>query len=439
MGSDMVVALGTATTGERTFFGQNCHRPARETQVLRLQPGRSFSMGEKIRSQFLELPQARKTLTVLGIQPQAHWGYVHGLNEHSLVMGCASLKTNLCCSGPTLLGTDLVRLVLERCGNARQGVDLLTDLVERYGQGLTPGDPELGEADHAFLIADPREAFAVETSGHYWVSQEISRVRALSDVSVVRQDWSRIARGLAGEAITQGWWPADGTKLDFAGALSTTPSGLASGLRRWGRATLLLEEQSGHIDLPFLRRLLGDHYEDTCDETDPLEPGEGPTPLCQHAAPLATSATAGSFVAALETDPERVPVLWCAFGPPCINIYFPIFLAGDLLAPHATRTELRGASLPEYVRGKMQRIASQRETWALARAVVADLQSQLDEETSAFSAEAARLKKRAEIEELRRQTGFFTQHTLEQFDKVMEQIRTTSARSSSKTPAGTPG
>jgi hypothetical protein len=438
MGCDMVVALGNATAAEPALFGQNCHRPLRESQNLRMEPGRDFSLGEKIRTQFLELPQARKTCTVLGIQPQGHWGYLHGLNQHQLVMGCANLRMKLRCPGPALLGTDLVRLVLERCAGARQGVDLLTDLVERHGQGLFSGCPDELEGDHGFLIADPGEAFAVETSGRYWVSQEIYRVRAVSDVSVVRQDWSRIARGLAGEAINLGWWPADGSKLDFAGALRTASGGLASGLRRWGRATLLLEEQHGQLDVPFLRGLLGDHSEDPRYQTDPLEPSDGPMTLCQHSGPASATATSASFVAALHRNPNRVPMLWCAFGPPCLNIYFPIFLTGDLPAPsHGPEAELMARSLPEHVRKQMQKIDSRCE--ARAKAALAGLQGQFDQDTSAFSDEAARLKNRGDLTELHRQASFFMQHTLEQFDKLIEQLDALGARSSARTPAGSHG
>jgi hypothetical protein len=34
------------------------------------------------------------------------------------------------------------------------------------------------------------------------------------------QDWNRISPGLGQHAISQGWWPGDGSKLDFVGALS---------------------------------------------------------------------------------------------------------------------------------------------------------------------------------------------------------------------------
>src|SRR5206468_2566847 len=138
---------------------------------------------------------------------------------------------------------------------AQQAADLLTDLIECYGQGGG------ADYDHAFLLADAGEALLLETAGDFWVCQEIHAVRAASNSATVRQDWDRICRGLAGRAIEQGWWPADGSKLDFAGAVGADALMQVAALRRWGRATLLLEEQNGHIDAAFVRRLLGDHEE----------------------------------------------------------------------------------------------------------------------------------------------------------------------------------
>ncbi len=202
MGCDMVVALGRATVDGSTLFGHNSGRPRREPQSLQRVPGRAFALGEKVRTQHLELPQARQTYTVLGSQPAGSWGYQHGVNENGVMIGCGGIQTKLRCPGPGLLAPELVRLALERSRSARQAVDVLTELVQRFGQGAYPGCPPEAEFDSAFLIADVREAFAVETSGPHWVYQEIRELRALSDASTVRQDWDWISKGLAQEAIT---------------------------------------------------------------------------------------------------------------------------------------------------------------------------------------------------------------------------------------------
>jgi dipeptidase len=385
--------------------------------------GRPFELGEKVRTQCLELPQARRTYSVLGSQAPGVWGYDHGLNDQQVAMGRAALRMRLRCQGPTLLGTDLVRLVLERAHSARHAVDLFIDLVDRYGQGGFPGCPVASETDNAFLIADPSEAFAIETTAAHWVYQEVQEVRAVSDVSVVSQDWDRISHGLAGYAIAQEWWPADGRKLDFAGTLSEDPMGQDSGMRRWGRATLLLEQQNGHIDMAFLRRLLSDHYEGMRDEVDPLAPGASPRPLCRHAVTGADSATTASCVAVLSTDAAGLPVLWRAFGPPCVGVYFPLFLEGDVPEPFTHGVaEPAAASFGGRVARLYGQLRQDRDHWLLAQDSFARLQARFDQETAEFLAEAGRLKQRGDLSVLRRQAGIFMQHHLEWFEEVLSGI-----------------
>src|SRR5205085_6498552 len=129
----------------------------------------------------------RQSLAPLGCGPNGCWGYQHGINEQQVAAGCASWQTLSRSDTPGLSGTDLVRLMLERAASARQAVDVLTDLVQRHGQGNCAGQTD--GHDHVFLIADPREAFVVEAAGNFWAMQEIGQVRATGDVGVIRQDW----------------------------------------------------------------------------------------------------------------------------------------------------------------------------------------------------------------------------------------------------------
>src|SRR6516225_2969272 len=100
MPGDMVVALGRSTVDHATLFGHNSDRPAGECPKLQLVPGRSFSAGETLQTQFLKLPEVRQALTVLGCQPAGQWGYDHGVNEQGVAVGRTSQSSKLCCSGP---------------------------------------------------------------------------------------------------------------------------------------------------------------------------------------------------------------------------------------------------------------------------------------------------------------------------------------------------
>jgi dipeptidase len=436
MGSDLVVALGPATGNGQTLLGQNCHRPPRECQVLRRVPGRAFAPGETVPLRAVEVPQPRHTFTVLGCQPHGAWGYLFGVNERQVAAGCAAWRSKLADERPGLTGPELVRLALERAGCAHHAGEVLADLLARHGQA---------EGDGVFLVADPGEALVVEAAGPGWAMQAIHQVRAVSDVAVIRQDWDRLAPGLGARAISSGWWPEDGSKLDFAGALSDNPTGRASALRRWGRATLLLEEQNGRVTPEFVRRLLADHYEGTRHEVDPLAPVEaagpvalatrrplgapdrpsaGPvTPLCQHGGEAGRLGTAASLVACLAADPDHSPVIWCAFGPPCLSASFPVLLDGEMPPAFSCGGSLfradslwwRAQQLVGSVGGDPRRAAAVRE--ALAR-----LQARFEQQAEEYVGEAAILRRRGETEELSRLAGSLMQSLVERFEEVAQRL-----------------
>jgi secernin len=414
MGCDMAVALGRATVDGHTLFGHNSGGWRNSAHALQRVPGRDYAAGEIVRTSHQELPQARRTFTVLAGQSAGEWGYRHGVNEHGVAVGCAALRTKFACSDAALSGPELARLALERSRSACQAVDWLTDLTHRFGQGDATDD---GAADSAFLVADGAEAFTVETSGRYWVCQEARQVRAVSDVPTVHQDWDRICAGLSGEAIARGWWDADGSKLDFAAALAARRDETA--LRRWGRATLLLEQQNGHIDLAFLRRILSDHGEGGHDEIDPFEPQPFPSTICQH---FYRATTAGSLVAELSSGSESLPVAWCAFGPPCLSIYFPILLDGELPAGYTTAAPTAGESVAEQSAALRRAVECDGERRAAAREALTRLQATVDQEADEFLAEGASLRQQGERAELERLATLFMQHNAERFEAVAQSL-----------------
>ena len=119
-------------------------------------------------------------------QPTARvWGLTHGINENRVAAGTACWQSKFTAGDSGLLGTDLVRLTLERSQSARQALDILTDLVSRHGQR---GSGRPGQTDSVFLLADPKEAFVVEAAGSHWAMLECQQVRAVSDVALIRQD-----------------------------------------------------------------------------------------------------------------------------------------------------------------------------------------------------------------------------------------------------------
>lgn len=427
MGCDMIVALGQATVNGHTLIGLNSHRLPRQGQTLCLQKGRPFALGETLRTQHLVLPQARQVFTVLGSQPLGCWGYQHGLNEFQVAIGCSSWQSKLESANPCLTGPDLVRLALERSRNACQALELLTDLISRHGQGRFPSCPE-ATADHVFLIADAQEAYAVEAAGSFWAWHECHDIRAMSDLCLVRQDWQRLAPGLAGEVIAKGWWQDDGSKLDFASSLHQAAPEEKLAWKRWGRATRLLEEQNGHIDAQFIRRLLRDHFEGTANEVDPLDPLAVGQPLCQHGCGNRW-ATAASCVAELSGQADHPVLAWCAFGPPCHHVYFPIFLDGEMPEVFAQADALGRPDSPWWrFRQLLAMLGTNPARWAFLHDCLENLQARFDQEAEEFVLEAADWKRTDQPDKLHRLASLLMQNHLELFEAELARVQSSIGR-----------
>src|SRR5262245_39007023 len=209
MAGDMVVALGAATVPEATLLGLNRHGTIRDSFTLHQNSGRCHARDEMLCTEALNIPQARQTYAVLGCRAGRAWGYHAGINEHHVAAGFSRWQSKIPAECFGFTGADLVRLALERSRTARQALELVTDLVTRHGQG------DSARHDHIFLIADSHEAYVVEAAGSSWAWVECREVRAVSDVGLIRQDWQRLSPGLADHAFAHGWWPDDGSKLDF--------------------------------------------------------------------------------------------------------------------------------------------------------------------------------------------------------------------------------
>ncbi len=304
MGSDMLVALKDASADGTTLFGLNHYAMADQRHVVQMAPGQMHDAGATIPLGGVNIPQVRQTFSALGLQSAGQWGFVHGVNEHGVAVGVTGWHSRLSADPAPLAGADLVRLTLERSRTALLAVEVLTDLLERFG-------PRDGGGDHIFLIADAREAFVLETCGRHWALLECGHTRVVTDAAMIRQDWrnwppvwpissSSAAGGptTAARSISSAAWPKAASK---------------SAQKRWGRASLALAQQQGAIDLLFLRHMLSDHYAASRD----LLP--------------AAESLAGSFLVNLH-HAETPMIAWIAFGTPKIAVHFPICMIGELPA-----------------------------------------------------------------------------------------------------------
>ncbi len=330
LGCDTLVALPPATAAGATLFAKNSDRHPLECQRLVVVPRTQNPTGSRLRCQYIEIDQVPLTARVLGSQPYWLWGFEHGVNEHGVAIGNEMVATREPVASTGLLGMDLVRLALERARDATEAVEVITTLVEAHGQGGS-GQPHVEWGYHnGFLIADPRSAWILETSDRHWAARAVDDVAHITNHLAIGTDWDRLQRDTASFAVARGWCPADGSRLDFAGAYrdaESLPPVVSAG--RAGRATELLHATRGQITIETLKAILRDHY-----ESGPLYRG-GHDPeeaeyfsLCMHAGAL--MATTASMVVPLV--PGEPPVAWVALGAPCASVYLPYYLDGEVPA-----------------------------------------------------------------------------------------------------------
>ena len=180
---DTMVALGTATRGGQTIFAKNSDRPVDECQPLVQCQRQTHPPGATTRCQFVELQQAGITYRHVGSRPYWCWGYEHGFNEYQVVIGNEGLASKWPeFTAPKLNGMEVLRLGLERGRTAAEAVEAMTDCISRYGQGKFANDAGIRTYDNGYIIADPREAYAIETAAHQWAVARIESTCGISNV-----------------------------------------------------------------------------------------------------------------------------------------------------------------------------------------------------------------------------------------------------------------
>lgn len=189
---DTLVALGSATEQGITLFAKNSDRPPDERQMLCWSPSR-LEKGSLTVTHIEVAAHGRATYGCLLSIPDWGWGAEHGVNEAGVAIGNEAIYTTLDprTVAPALTGMDLVRLGLERASCADDAVQVIIDLLDRYGQGGTGHDPAgvQGAKSYwsSFLIADPITAFVLETSGRRWALERVVEARAISNRTTIAE------------------------------------------------------------------------------------------------------------------------------------------------------------------------------------------------------------------------------------------------------------
>ena len=332
---DTIVAVPPATKDAVVWFGKNSDREPGEAQIVEHLPARRFSSHAKLQCTYVEVPQVAETYEVVLSRPFWMWGAEMGANARGVAIGNEAVFTKLPVPKTGLTGMDLLRLALERSATAREALELITRLIADFGQGGLCGYRHKGFRYHnSFIIADPTEAWVLETADKHWAAQRVRGVRTISNVLTIGKDFDLLSDGAYEFAKAKGWCKS-ANEFNFAKAFGDPFYGFTSGgdVRRacTHRRLMLSDGKIGRADL---FAALRDHAGQT------PETGLRLQMPCGHASWLKTrqsGQTTGSMVSRLEASGS---LHWLTgTSSPCLSVFKPFVLGEEMISTGALARE----------------------------------------------------------------------------------------------------
>jgi len=322
---DTMVAMPETTLSGKLLFAKNSDREPNEAHMLQIIPAADHEAGCPLKLTYISIPQVKHTHRVLLAKPYWIWGAEMGANEHGVVIGNEALFTRTPVQKePGMIGMDLLRLALERGSTAREAMDIIIRLLDEYGQGGNCGHTHPFFYQNSFLIADPGDAWVLETSGKQWAAEHVSGVRSISNGITIADRWDLASPGLVSEAVRRGWC-RNAEDFDFRRCYSEPVVTYFSASANRQACTMTgLTAKRGKIDPNHLIDLLGSHTNDGPDwSPDRNLMGAD---VCMHVGfgPMRPNQTTGSMIS--ELSPEGTVHWVTGTAAPCTSLFKPVWL-----------------------------------------------------------------------------------------------------------------
>ena len=325
---DTIIATGSATKDGVSIFGKNSDREPNEAHFLQMIPSAQHPPGSTVSCTYVSIPQVEKTNAVLLAKPFWIWGAEMGANEHGVVIGNEAVFTKVPYEKEGgLIGMDFLRLALERASTAVEALTVITTLLETYGQGGNCGFHKKLYYHNSFILADPHDAWVLETAGKQWAAIQVTGVRTISNGITIGGVWDMASADLVAHAVDQGWCKGR-DDFHFGRCYSDfIYTRLSACNDRQCRTTDILQAQSGRITVPDVMAALRDHGDN---RAHPLQGVIG-AQVCMHAGfgPVRGSQTTGSMVSYLH--PDNALHFLIGTAAPCTSIFKPVWMDAGLV------------------------------------------------------------------------------------------------------------
>ncbi|OGO14874.1 MAG: hypothetical protein A2Z14_15910 [Chloroflexi bacterium RBG_16_48_8] len=326
---DTIVATPEVTQDGVMLFGKSSDREPNEAQHMLYLPAADHPAGSRVQCTYIEIPQVNHTNAILLSKPFWIWGGEMGVNEHGVAIGNEAVFTKIpYVKEGQLIGMDMLRLALERAASAQEAVKVITDLLAALGQGGNCGLNHKTYYHNTFLIADPQEAWVLETADRHWAAKRVQGVNTISNCLTIGNEWDLSSPDLVHFAIERRWCKSS-EDFDFADCYSDFLYTTFSDSRaRCQRSTEQLTQNKGELTPQILFSVLRDHEKPL--ETYRPDQGIFGADLCMHAGfgPVRISQTAGSLVSHLSKKNQTH--FFTGTAAPCTSIFKPVWMDTSL-------------------------------------------------------------------------------------------------------------
>ena len=371
------------------LLAKNSDRPIGEAQALCYYPPADHPDNALLQCTHLQIPQVRQTYAVLGSRPYWIWGFEMGVNEHGVCIGNEAEGSK--CDPETeegLLGMDLLRLALERSRTASEAVQVITGLLEKYGQNANASMLFDRRYENSFLIMDPDTILKLETAGRQWAMQEVTEWAAISNCYTIRTDYHACSQNAEALARAKKWLK-ESEDFDFAKAYTCPADRQKNAVPRFRRMEKLIKGAAHPVSTETVKAILRDHF-----EGELIEPRFGAIngtfyTICMHAESMSDAETSASWI--VHYEDELGIVCRYAVTTPCCSVYIPVCFG--LRIPWALST-VSGQYDDQSLWWRFERLAlltglDEEQFSPLVRPVLRGKETELD---TVFSAAAAQAK-----------------------------------------------
>ena len=311
---DTFVALASATQNKSVLFAKSADCEVNEANVIVRIPRRKHLPGEIVRITHLVIPQAEETYEVFLTKAFWTYGCEMGVNEFGLAMGEeAVFTTEMAEEKDGIIGPDLMRIGLERARNCQEAINIMTSLLEQYGQG---GSAELkgnSHFDSSFLMADTNDAYILETAGRKWAVKKVEVFDSISNMLGISTNWTECSID----------WDE---KLNWAKtfALADIPSNLGSKDRQ-SVTFSNLQAATGMITTKTMFDILRHH-------NDGYHPASAETHrnICIHAGPQENRWWQADGAMVSDVGDHGVMAWVTGTSGNCVSIFKPVFMGVNL-------------------------------------------------------------------------------------------------------------